>query len=48
MEEFLHRFTDLQIEGAKGFIEQQHLGLGRQGAGNRHPLLHATGEFARQ
>ena len=36
------------IEGPEGFIEQQQLRLDRQGAGDRHPLAHAAGQFAGQ
>ena len=34
-----------RVEGPKGFIQQQQLGLDRQGAGNRHPLAHAPGKL---
>jgi len=33
------------IQGAEGFIQEQQPGANRQGAGDRHPLLHAAGEF---
>jgi len=41
-QELLHRFADLDVEGAEGFIEQQHLRFGRQGPGDGDALLHAA------
>ena len=48
IKKILHRGTNMKIQGAKGLIQQQHLGTRCQGAGNGHPLLHATGAFPRQ
>ena len=36
-----------RVEHAEGFVEQQHLGLERKGAGDAHALSHALGEFRR-
>ena len=36
------------IEGAEGLIEQQQPRPDRQGAGNRHPLLHASRQLGRK
>ena len=40
--------ADLGVERAEGLIEQQHLGLVRQGARHRHALLLAAGQLRRQ
>ncbi len=37
----------LGVEGAEGLIQQQHLGLHRQRAGQRNPLTLAAGELGR-
>ena len=39
----LHLFAELQVECAKGFIEQQDFGLIDEGAGKRHALTLTTG-----
>jgi hypothetical protein len=36
-----------RVERAEGFVEQQHLGLDGEGAGDADALLHAAGEFGR-
>ena len=36
-----------RVERAERLVEQQHLGLGREGAGERHALPLATGELCR-
>jgi hypothetical protein len=33
------------IDSAERLVEQQHIGLGRQRAGDRHLLLHAAGQL---
>ena len=40
--------ADLGVEGTERLVEQQHLGLDRQRAGQRHPLALAAGELRRQ
>ena len=41
-------FTDhLRVKGGRRLVEKQHLGLHRQGAGNRNALLLAAGKLAR-
>ena len=40
--------ADLGVERAEGLIEQQHLGLVRQGARHRDALLLAAGQLRRQ
>ena len=47
-QEVLHRFADLEIQSPEGFIQQQDAGVGGQGAGDGHPLLHAAGQFTGQ
>ena len=40
----LHVLAQLQVQGAQGLVQQQHLGMGHQGPGNGHPLLLAAGQ----
>ncbi len=47
-QKILHGLTNLQIQGAKGLIEEQHLGIGGQGAGDGDPLLHSARELTGQ
>ena len=42
---FAEVLADLRIDGAEGFVEQQHAGLGRQGTRDGHPLALAAGEL---
>src|SRR4051794_12409484 len=44
----LEPFARLRVEGPERLVHQQYLGLARQAAGDRHPLLHPAGELARQ
>ena len=37
----------LRVKGGRRLVEKQHLGLHRQGAGNRNALLLAAGKLAR-
>ena len=39
-----HLRAQPRIEVAERLVEQQHLGLEHQGAGDRHPLLLAAGQ----
>src|SRR5467141_2927418 len=39
---FLHGLARLRIEGAEGLVHQQHLGIDRQHARERHALLHSA------
>ena len=41
----LHHLAQLQVEGAKRFVEQQCAGVVHQRTGQRHPLLLPTGEL---
>ena len=41
----LHRLAQLEVERAERLVEQQHLRLHDQRAGERHALLHAAGEL---
>ena len=41
----LHLLAQLQVEGRKRLVEQQHAGLGRQRTGQRHALLLAAREL---
>lgn len=43
----LHLAAQLEVEGAEGLVEQQHLGGVDQGAGHGHALLLAAGELVR-
>ena len=43
----LHLLAQLQVERAERFVEQQHLRLVDEGAGERHALALAAGELAR-
>ena len=36
---------DQGIEGGKGFVHQEHIGIGRQRTRQPHTLLHAAREF---
>ena len=40
----LHVLAQLQVQGPKGFVQQQDLGAGHQGPGDGHPLLLAAGQ----
>ena len=40
----LHLLAQLQVQGAQGLVQQQHLGVVDQGPGDGHPLLLAAGE----
>src|SRR3990167_8620452 len=42
----VHVLADAGVEGAEGFVEQQHARLHDQRLGNRQALLHAAGELA--
>src|SRR5438045_1321824 len=44
-QEPLHIFADLGIEGSEGLVHQHDLGLHGKAPGNRHALLHASGEL---
>ena len=44
---FLHVLAQLQVERAERLVEQQHLGLVDQRAGERHALALAAGKLAR-
>ena len=39
--------ADLRVERAEGFVQQQHLGLDRERAGERDALALSAGELAR-
>src|SRR5256712_3630932 len=39
---FLHGLARLRVEGAEGVVHQQHLGIDRQDARERHALLHSA------
>ncbi|MNG17487.1 hypothetical protein D3C84_1014770 [compost metagenome] len=39
----LHFLAQLEVQRRQRLVEQQHLGLRRQGPGQRHALLLATG-----
>src|SRR6266850_1409857 len=39
---FLHGLARLRVEGAEGLVHQQHLGIDRQHARQRHALLHSA------
>src|SRR6266850_601756 len=39
---FLHGLARLRIEGTEGLVHQQHLGIDRQHARERHALLHSA------
>jgi hypothetical protein len=43
-----HLLAQLGVQVGQRFVEQQYIGADRQRAGERHPLLLTTGEFARQ
>src|SRR5438128_2255554 len=43
----VHVFSNARIEGAEGFVEQQHAGFHDQRLGDGQPLLHAAGELRR-
>ena len=40
----LHILAQLQVQGAQGLVQQQHLGPVHQGPGDGHPLLLSAGE----
>ncbi|MCY1240961.1 hypothetical protein D9M72_538370 [compost metagenome] len=42
----MHLLAQLQIKRAERFVEQKHLGLVGQGAGDRHTLALAAGELS--
>ena len=42
---FLQIPASQSIQRAEGFIQQQQLGLERQGTGDRHSLLHPAGQL---
>jgi len=42
-----HRGRGLRVEGAGGFVAQQHFWLGGQGAGNAHALFLAARQLRR-
>ncbi|MNV68256.1 hypothetical protein D3C71_1610930 [compost metagenome] len=44
----IHLAAKNLIECAKGFVEEQDFRIGDEGAGNRHALAHAAGQFAGQ
>ncbi len=44
-QQLLHLFAREGIQRAEGFIHQQHARVGRQGTGQAHTLLLATGEL---
>ena len=48
MEQHHHIAARAAVEGGGGFIGQQQARVGRQGPGNRDPLLLATGEVVGQ
>ncbi len=43
----LHLHPYLAVEGGEGFVEQEHLGLVDQGAGQSHPLGLAAADLVR-
>ena len=43
----LHVLAELQVEGAQGLVQKQHLGPVHKGPGDGHPLLLAAGELVR-
>src|SRR5207245_9421983 len=43
-----HLFSELGVEIAQGLIEQKHLGLSNQSAGQRNPLLLAAAQVRSQ
>ena len=47
--QFVEQRQDLRLDGdvecGRGFVEQQQVGLAREGSGNAHPLLHAAREL---
>ena len=43
-----HGLTQLRVQRGERFVEQQHLGLDRQRAGDRDPLLLSTGKLTGQ
>ena len=42
----LHVLAQLQVQGAQGLVQQQHLGLVGQGSCDGHPLLLPAGQLA--
>ena len=40
----LHLLAQLQVQGAQGFVQQEHLGLVDQRPGDGHTLLLSAGE----
>ncbi len=44
----LHVAADQRVEGGERLVEEQHLGVERQGSGQAHPLLHATRKLLRE
>src|SRR5438309_4328007 len=43
----MHDLPGLRVQGAEGFIHEQHLGIAGQRASDRGPLLHASGKHLR-
>ena len=43
----LHLLAELQVQGAQGLVQQEHLGAVDEGAGDGHPLLLTAGELIR-
>ena len=43
----LHHLARHRVQRGERFIHQQHLGVGRQDARQRHALLHAARQFRR-
>ena len=41
-------FADIGIQGAERLVQQQHAGLDREGASQRHALPLTTGKLSRQ
>ena len=41
----LHVAADQRVEGRERLVEEQHVGVGGQGAGQADALLHAAGEL---